>query len=806
MTANLNAEQRQAVASHDKALLVLAGAGSGKTTVLAHRIAWLVEHGGIMPHRIMAITFTNKAAREMRERVGAVVANQHRFPWVGTFHSVCLRILRKYHAEAGLPAHFVVVNEGEKQTLLRRIARDTGLDVDKREIRELSDYIGRRKDAGLRAFEAKDQHPEWYDKTWEIYDDLCRREGYVDFAELILRVLEILAQSPGIAREFCGSFEHILVDEFQDTNEIQYQFLRRFTSIGVAASVVGDDDQLIYGWRGVVQGVLQRYIDDHGVQKGGLVRLEENYRSSANILQGANSVIANNAGRLGKTLRTSAAPGDKITVAYTASETEEASRMLQQVRESLEAGVKPGDIAVLYRSNARSRALELALNQEGVAYIVRRGASFFERLEVRDLLAYLRLIMNPLDNSAFERVINQPKRGLGDKFVADVRKLAQRQAISCEQALRREVMPETLGEDTAGLGAEQPVLGGGIKPSEIVSSTGKALPQRGFASAGKFLQLIDGLRADWQLALAEDDNESFAPEQDAAAKAADFVARVIVETGLEHAYGDDGSVESDDRRDNMYQLAEAVRGFDPGSIGLDQDDAAPDHLGAFLLAQNLDEDEASEQRDAADENKINLMTIHAAKGLEFDTVIVVGVAEALFPIQRDGENADKDLDEERRLFYVAMTRAKHRLLLTTANTYVIFGQMRYFQASRFLAEIPADVLHNERLAERYERFDERREHGSDWERTRGPQGTGFRRARLGLRTRSNRDDVPKRGSSEDSFRGFRIGSRVRHRVFGSGVVTDIEMIRVGEEAKLKVDFEVNGTKWLLGSMAPLEDD
>ena len=773
MASNLNQQQQKAVSSDDSALLVLAGAGSGKTTVLAHRIAWLVERQGVAPYRVLAITFTNKAASEMRERVSKVAQTPQRFPWVGTFHSVCLRILRKYWREAGLPEHFVVINEGEKETLLRRILREADEDVDKREVREFSKCIAACKDQGRRelADGERESFPIWYESAWRTYDALCRREGYVDFGELILRVLELFQTVPGLGDDFCGSFQHVLVDEFQDTNDVQYGFLRAFTSRGVASSVVGDDDQLIYGWRGVRAGVLQRYIDDHGVPAQSLVRLEENYRSTANILQAANKVIANNSDRLGKTLRTSAEAGEPIVITQCDDENAEAARAVRAVRESLDAGVAPGDIAVLYRSNARTRVIETALTNTGISFVVRRGQGFFDRTEVRDLLAYVRLAASPLDNSAFERVINQPRRALGEKFMAQLRAQAASAGCSYEQALRSEFSQSKAG----GSREQQPQLSLSTEePKKAVSSW---IPGRAKRSAQQFLDLMDTLRSAFPTADADEDSPS---------TAADYVTWVMVESGLERAYGSDDSVEGESRLENMYQLVEAVRSFDADALGLDEL-ADTSHLEGFLLAQSLAEhEEGDSQQD--DSSKVNLMTVHAAKGLEFHTVVLVGVAHSLFPIER-GE--DSDYDEERRLFYVAMTRAKRKLLLSCASRYQIFGETRYMRPSNFLDELPRDVVTDERSVERHERYDERQRA----QYTPRSRSTGFRRSEVAPQRKATR------GDSDDDFHGYRIGTRVRHRTFGSGVITDIEMMRAGKEARIQVNFALNGSKWLLGSIA-----
>ncbi|MFC0676548.1 DNA helicase II [Lysobacter korlensis] len=714
----LNPAQREAVSAPPGHYLVLAGAGSGKTRVLTHRIAWLNEVHGVPTHGILAVTFTNKAAGEMRHRVDAQLRGGARGMWIGTFHGLAHRLLRLHWQEAKLPEGFQVLDSDDQQRLAKRVVQQLELDETRFPPRQLAWWINAQKDEGRRPQHLQGGADEWSDtmrRCYATYQERCDRAGLVDFAELLLRAHELLRDNPALLAHYRHRFGEILVDEFQDTNAIQYAFVRVLAGESGHVFVVGDDDQAIYGWRGAKVENVQRFLRDFpGAQT---LRLEQNYRSSANILEAANAVIAHNPDRLGKKLWTDTGTGEPIDLYSAYNEIDEARFVVERLRQWVRDGGSFGEVAILYRSNAQSRAFEEALIGEQVPYRVYGGLRFFERAEIKDTLAYLRLVANRSDDAAFERAVNTPTRGIGERTLDEVRRLARGLGLPLWQAA-------------------QALTGGTV------------LAARARNALAGFVNLIDSLQAD----VAE------MPLQEK-------IDHVLARSGLREHYANESRGQLDSRTDNLDELVSVASRF----IRSDDDDAAAmPELVAFLSYAAL---EAGEGQARADEDGVQLMTLHSAKGLEFPLVFLAGMEEGLFPSSKSNEEAGR-LEEERRLAYVGITRARQKLVLTYAEARRIHGQDMYGMPSRFLREIPATLLHEVRPKVQVSRPVYTPRPRRDW------------------------------GHAQLETPTLPLGASVRHPSFGTGTVTDYE--GSGAHARVQVNFDDAGSKWLVVAFANLQ--
>ncbi len=706
----LNEAQREAVAAEDGNILVLAGAGSGKTRVLVHRVAWYIYTGQVRSHEILAVTFTNKAANEMRARIEELLRRPAGGMWVGTFHALAHRLLRVHWQDAKLPQNFHILDAEDQHRLIRRTIRGLGLDEDRWPPRDLQWFINARKDEGLRANDLPRNpatDPEFV-RVYQSYEEACSRAGLVDFAELLLRAYELWRQNPTLLAHYRQRFRHLLVDEFQDTNAIQYAWLRLLASDHGKVFAVGDDDQSIYSWRGARVHNMQQFIKDYTGAR--LLRLEQNYRSTGNILAAANALITHNTQRLGKDLWTAHGEGDPIALYSAYNDLDEARFVVGRILDWHARDRRYDEAAVLYRVSAQSRVFEDTLQQLGVPYRVHGGFRFYERAEIKDALAYLRLAAYRDDDAAFERVVNTPTRGIGERTLESVRGLARREKLSLWQAAWRLI-------------------------------ANRQLNARSLAALGGFLALIDEL----EHAIAGLD-------------LGETIELAIKRSGLIEHYRKDQSERALDRLDNLQELVAAGREF----VWDTTDGELLDPLAQFLSHAAL---EAGEGQADVHEDSVQLMTLHAAKGLEFPAVFLVGLEEELFPHQRSSRSPDH-LEEERRLCYVGMTRAKENLTLSHAEVRRLHGTERYPQASRFIAEIPAPLIAEVRLGK----------HPSSQSRLR---------------------EV----NTPDATNGFRLGQRVRHARFGEGVVLKVE--GQGEQARVQVNFAQVGCKWLVAAYAGL---
>ena len=636
----LNAKQREAVAAPQANLLVLAGAGSGKTRVLVHRIAYLMQALAVSPYSIMAVTFTNKAASEMRGRVEQLLGGQLRGLWLGTFHGLAHRLLRFHHQDAGLPENFQILDSDDQYRLVKRVMRSLNIDEKKWPIRQAMGYINSKKDEGLRPRHIEPENP--IDKLWhqiyENYQQACELAGLVDFAELLLRALELLRDNPPLRQHYQQRFRHLLVDEFQDTNAIQYAWLRLLAGPDSHVMIVGDDDQSIYGWRGARVDNIHRFLDDFA--PASTIRLEQNYRSTGTILNAANGLIAHNSERLGKDLWTDGNNGEPVSVYAGFNEIDEARFVVSRIQAWVEEGGSWTDCAILYRNNAQSRVLEDALLRENIQYRIYGGLRFFERQEIKDALAYLRLIASRDDDAAFERVVNTPSRGIGDRTLGLIRQQAREQGTTLCRASRQLLQ-------------------------------NNVLPSRAGNAVQSFLQLLDDLEQQ----CAE---QTLSKQVDLAIRGSGLLAMYQAEKG------EKGQA----RVENLEELVSATQDFEPPEGAEEMTE-----LNAFLAHAALEsgDTQADEFEDA-----VQMMTMHTAKGLEFPLVFVVGVEEGMFPSMQSVTDPDR-LEEERRLCYVGMTRAMKKLYLCYAESRRLYGRDEYHTPSRFLREIPQECLEEVRI-------------------------------------------------------------------------------------------------------------
>ena len=638
----LNKEQRQAVSSNAKRTLVLAGAGSGKTRVLVHRIAWLLGVEGVSPYGILAVTFTNKAAAEMRSRIETLTHSPGRGMWVGTFHGLAHRLLRTHHKEAGLSENFQILDSDDQLRLVKRTIKALGLDETHWPAKQAQWFINHQKDEGLRPKHLQQQYKDSQQQTlvsiYQAYEEACKRGDMVDFAELLLRSHELWLNNPALLKHYQDRFQHILVDEFQDTNAVQYAWLQMLAGDNNSMMIVGDDDQSIYGWRGAKVENIQHFSKKN--QDVEIIRMEQNYRSTSNILQAANAVIDNNQNRFGKKLWTEGNEGELISVYAGFNEVDEARFIVDQIQSEIDKGLARDEMAILYRSNAQSRVLEEALIRAGIPYRIYGGQRFFDRAEIKNALAYLRLISNRFDDVAFERIVNTPTRGMGQKTLELIRAHARANNISMWQSSLKI-----------------------LEANELTARAGKALEL--------FLALIDKLNADTaNLNLGEQ------------------AEHVIECSGLIAHHKKEKGEKAQARLENLQELVTACSQFD-----FDEEKGAPSPLSAFLDHAAL---EAGENQADANESSVQLMTLHSAKGLEFKIVFMSGVEEGLFPSKQSDEEPGR-LEEERRLCYVGITRAEEKLFLSYAESRRLYGRETFNTPSRFIREIPPQLMQEIRI-------------------------------------------------------------------------------------------------------------
>lgn len=715
----LNPAQREAVSAGPGHLLVLAGAGSGKTRVLTHRIAWLHEVHGVPMHGIFAVTFTNKAAGEMRHRAAMLLPQGTRGMWIGTFHGLAHRLLRLHWQDAKLPEGFQILDSDDQLRLVKRVVQALELDEARFPPRQIAWWINAQKDEGRRPQHIQPERDEWASvmlRAYTLYQERCEQAGLVDFAEILLRTHELLRDHPPLLQHYRHRFGQLLIDEFQDTNSLQYAFIRLLAGDTGQVFVVGDDDQAIYGWRGAKVENVQKFLRDFSGAT--TIRLEQNYRSSANILDAANALIAHNPSRLGKRLWTDSGEGEPIDLYAAYNEIDEARFVIERIRQWVRDGGSWGETAILYRSNAQSRAFEETLLGEQIPFRVYGGMRFFERAEIKDTLAYLRLIANRDDDAAFERAVNTPPRGIGERTLDEVRRSARERG----QSLWR-----------AGQAVAQ----------------GDALPARARNAIAGFARLIDTI-----------------DEEVAGLPLKDKIDHALVRSGLREHYEQQSKGSIDSRTDNLDELVSVASRFVRGD---DEETAALSELVAFLAYAAL---EAGEGQTEAGEDGVQLMTLHSAKGLEFPLVFLVGVEEGLFPNNKSNEEPGR-LEEERRLAYVGITRARQKLVVTYAEARRLHGQEMYGLPSRFLREIPAPLIHEIRPKIQV--------------------------------SRPMYQAQPRRNWGHAALQespGLRLGQNVVHATFGSGVVVDLE--GTGAHARVQVNFDDVGSKWLVLAYANLQ--
>ncbi|MEY4014328.1 MAG: hypothetical protein RLZZ290_1192 [Pseudomonadota bacterium] len=755
MLESLNPPQREAVTLPAEPALILAGAGSGKTRVLTTRIAWLVSTGQVSPYGLLAVTFTNKAAREMLTRLGGMLSVNLKGLWVGTFHGLCNRLLRTHHRDAALPATFQILDNQDQLSAIKRVMKAMGVDDEKFPPRQVQSFINGSKEQGLRpaAVDDSDGYNRKFVEIYQAYEDQCQREGVVDFGELLLRSVELLQRHTVLRDHYRQRFGHVLIDEFQDTNPLQYEWLKQLSTPSTGVFAVGDDDQSIYAFRGADVENMKRFEREFGVRH--LIKLEQNYRSHGHILDAANALIRNNSDRLGKNLWTDAGVGEPIRIMEAATDLLEAQWLVEEVRQLVQEGRLRSEVAVLYRSNAQSWVIEQTLFNAGIPYRVFGGLRFFERAEVKHALAYLRLMDNPHEDNAFLRVVNFPTRGIGARSIEQLSDLAKARGCSLYEAA-------------------------------------SALDGKAGTSVRGFVQMIESLRFETQgLPLQE------------------MVTAMLDRSGLVRHF--ETEKEGRERIENLRELVNAAAAFvadeglvleAPANLGVtgaaidDSGEIFSSPLSMFLAHASL---EAGDNQAAEGQDAVQLMTIHSAKGLEFNVVFITGLEEGLFPHENSLSELD-GLEEERRLMYVAITRARRRLYISLAQTRMLHGQTRYNMRSRFLDELPEGALKwlAPRLAQR-------------------PAQPGF--SMSGRSSVSSFDpDAPmhaKRVSADTPYlggparlsgqthdSGFRIGQAVSHARFGEGVITALE--GSGQDARAQVQFKRAGSKWLALSVAKLD--
>ncbi|MCO4861681.1 UvrD-helicase domain-containing protein [Cupriavidus sp. WGlv3] len=776
LLANLNAEQLAAVTLPDEPALILAGAGSGKTRVLTTRIAWLLQNGRVSPAGILAVTFTNKASKEMQTRLQSMLPINTRGMWIGTFHGLCNRMLRAHFRDAGLPQTFAILDSQDQLSALKRLLKSLNVDDEKYPAKNLQYFINNAKEQGLRPadVEANDDFNKRFVDLYAAYDQQCQREGVVDFAELLLRCYELLRYNDAIRQHYQHRFRHVLVDEFQDTNVLQYQWLKLLAGHGTqnpaAVFAVGDDDQSIYAFRGANVGNMRDFEHEFRVRR--MIKLEQNYRSHGHILDSANHLISHNARRLGKNLRTDAGHGEPVRVFQGGSDGQEAAWIIEEIRDQIAQGASRAEIAILYRSNAQSRVIEHALFSAGIPYRVYGGLRFFERAEIKHALAYMQLLENPRNDAAFGRVVNFPARGIGARSLEVLQDMARQYDCALAEAVA--YVPGAAGSKLAA-----------------------------------FARLIDRMREETRrMTLAE------------------TVEYVINHSGLITHY--QGEKEGQDRIENLQELVTAAQAFvvEEGYglealaavIPADRGPATPvladgdqsqqlldpealpvvmTPLVAFLTHASL---EAGDNQAQAGQDAVQMMTVHAAKGLEFDVVFISGLEEGLFPHENSMMDPD-GLEEERRLMYVAITRARKRLYMSFAQSRMLHGQTRYHVRSRFFEELPETSLKwLTPPAQSYggvRRQERDNAWGRDWFRK--PEDVPY----TGTKPTGGMDNGNGYADAKrEAGTGFRVGQSVFHNKFGEGVITALE--GEGADARANINFKRHGAKWLALAVAKLD--
>lgn len=754
LIASLNPAQREAVSAPPEHRLVLAGAGSGKTRVLTHRVAWLIAAEQVSPMSILAVTFTNKAAAEMRSRIEQLVEVPIRAMWVGTFHGIAHRMLRMHWKEAGLPQNFQILDADDQVRLVKRIIKNLELPEDQWPAKTVAGWISNQKEQARRPQHLQDEGDftqRQFVRIYTAYQAQCDRQGVVDFSELLLRAYELTRDDPLIQQHYRRRFRHILVDEFQDTNKLQYDWLRTLAGDSGVLFAVGDDDQSIYSWRGArVDNMLKLGRDFRGLET---VRLEQNYRSTSTILSAANGLIAKNSGRLGKQLWTDGNEGEPIQLYAAFNEYDEAEFVVNRIKEHLDGRCRHSDLAILYRTGAQSRVLEETLIRARLPYRIYGGLRFFERQEIKDALAYLRLLHNRHDDVSFERAVNTPARGIGATTVEKLRGLARESGSSLWSA----------------------------------ATQGGAALGRSAGNLQQFCALIESLAAETKAVALSRATE-----------------RVIERSGLREHYKKEKGEQAEARLENLDELISATRSFEP------RVEAAPPEEGEMPRADPLTEFlthaalEAGEQQAGPGEDCVQLMTLHAAKGLEFPIVFMVGMENGLFPSSRSTDEGN--LEEERRLCYVGITRARRQLYMSYAETRRLHGVEQIHAPSMFLKEIPPECLHETRPRAQITRpAFAQRAYGRESARGFGEGGGGDRSD-----YRSNRYEPPlQRQTITPSMlgnsagpQGLRLGQQVRHEKFGDGTVLAFD--GDGDRTRVEVRFKNDGTKWLMLSFAKLQ--
>ena len=713
----LNEDQRNAVTSDKQHLLVLAGAGSGKTRVLVHKIAWQVEAIGINSSAIMAVTFTNKAANEMRSRIESLLKTPILDSWVGTFHGLSHKLLKRFHKEAGLSSGFTIIDSDDQLRIIKRISKEIGLDEATWPARQSQWQINNWKDDGLRSNDIKvngDFYTETVNKIYKEYEDISQRDHLVDFGELLLKSYETLVNSKAVKTFFQTRFKSVLIDEFQDTNTIQYKWLQEIASKKTNITAVGDDDQSIYGWRGAKVEHVNSFTEDFKDTE--VIRLEQNYRSTNVILNAANALIGNNKERLGKNLWTEKVDGEQIILYQAFNEQDEARFIADILKDWMNKGGAYSETAILYRSNAQSRAIEEALLRVSIPYRIYGGLRFYERLEIKNAIAYLKIIFNNSDNPSFERSISNPTRGVGEKTLAKIRNTAKQYNISY------------------------------IKASAKLVDEG-SISGRGGAGLKDYLEFVAGC-------------DLFIQEN----LLSELMELIIKETGLYAYHAKEPGEKGKTRTENLEELITATKNFEQS---VTEKKTNKEIAESYLDIISLDsgDRQASEHDDAA-----QLMTMHSAKGLEFKLVLLTGLEESLFPHGRSMESVSQ-LEEERRLCYVAITRAMEKLYITHAESRRLHGTDTFNPPSRFLREIPKDLI--------------------DEIRPRAQTNIPY-----------NRKDFEEIKNEFEEEIGISLGQKVQHNKFGEGIVLNYE--GSGDSARVQVNFDNSGTKWLVMAYANLK--
>ena len=718
----LNTAQREAVASDAGPTLVLAGAGSGKTRVLTSRIAYLVDAFSVSPMSILAVTFTNKASTEMKQRIEQLIGAPVSGMWIGTFHGLAHRLLRRHSVEAGLAQDFQILDSDDQLRMIKRCLKELALDETYWQPRQVQWYINNHKEEGRRALQVPvgdDLQEKTLSNIYRHYEEICQKFSLLDFSELLLKAFEVINTNESIREHYQNRFKHILVDEFQDTNTIQYGWLKLLTQKSLNLFAVGDDDQSIYGWRGAKVENITQFERDFPDTK--VIRLEQNYRSTKNILDAANAVIKHNKARLGKELWSAGEEGEPVKSYIAYDEQDEAKFVNGQISSWVNNGGKRSEIAILYRSNAQSRVFEEILIRSGTPYRVYGGLRFFERAEIKDALAYLRLAVRPDDDPSFERIVNTPTRGIGNKTIDMVREFARANSISLWDASLKLI-------------------------------TGTTLTSRARSALGQFVELLQEIKS-------QIESQSLHEQ-----------IKIVLEVSqLIEFHSRDKGEKGQARKENLQELITAARGFETEET---EDDLPP--LVSFLTHASL---EAGEGQADEWEDCVQLMSLHSAKGLEFHLVFLTGLEEGLFPHQRSIEEGERRLEEERRLCYVGMTRAMKQLWLTQAESRRLFGHERYCNASRFIAEIPEEML-----------LEVRRKPRSLYQT---PNFSSTARVNTGSKYTIDKE-----------VNGFSVGANVTHPKFGEGVVTNLE--GHGEYARIQINFSEVGTKWLVLAYANLK--